>query len=295
MNHTEVVEALAGAGSDVNVMCVDSDDEDEDEDNDDEGNDGIDGVAAPDVPAAAMGRTRRCHGASLRRGKSPLMIAAINGRLPIVKALLTARADVNQQNQWGWTALHYAADRDDGDMVRVLAAVRGADIELRSINLQGCGVTAGGTPLYIAAKDGHVSAVQAMVEAEADIEFRDDWLDTPLLAAVLAGHRTVVEALIAAGADINARNMRNETAFIAAARLSQLASAQTLLAARAEVDARDGPGWTALMHAVRNSPAELVTLLRRPQCQGQGWQECDCLLLLRWCDRGAPCTAGARA
>ena len=43
------------------------------------------------------------------RGKTPLHLAAENGRFVVVQTLLDYRADVGTRDGHGWTALHYAA------------------------------------------------------------------------------------------------------------------------------------------------------------------------------------------
>ena len=53
-------------------------------------------------------------------GQTPLMIAASHGHVEIVKALLTARADPNADDQLGDTALHYAALGGKVETARVL-------------------------------------------------------------------------------------------------------------------------------------------------------------------------------
>lgn len=66
-------------------------------------------------------------------------------------------------------------------------------------------------PLHMAAGQGYVARVQAMLDAGADLEGRDDAGRTPLLRAVIAGEYDTMQALIAAGASVNARDSNRMT------------------------------------------------------------------------------------
>lgn len=58
-------------------------------------------------------------------GTRPLMVAAANGHIETVKALLDAGADINAEDVTGWTALHAGAFNGDAPLVSLLLA-RGA-------------------------------------------------------------------------------------------------------------------------------------------------------------------------
>ena len=65
-----------------------------------------------------------------RYGDTPLMIAALNGHLEVMKKLRARGAEINGA---GWTALIYAATGGHDDAVRYLLA-EGADINAPSPN-----------------------------------------------------------------------------------------------------------------------------------------------------------------
>jgi hypothetical protein len=90
--------------------------------------------------------------------------------------------------------LHNAAAADD--VVNIRRLVEGADV-----NVAGDG---GWRPLHEAAAEGHVEAVQVLVELGADKEASTAAGDTPLHWAAYAGHVTVVKTLVELGADIGA-------------------------------------------------------------------------------------------
>jgi len=88
--------------------------------------------------------------------ESPLMLAALDGHLDIVKGLIERDADVNKT---GWTPLHYAATRGHLEVMRLLLD-KNAYIDAASPN--------GTTPLMMAAFYGTRSAVKLLLEAGAD-------------------------------------------------------------------------------------------------------------------------------
>ena len=66
-------------------------------------------------------------------GRTPLMCAACHGYLECLLLLMQRGADVRHQSADGWTAAHYAAERGNVEMLRVLIA-SGADL----LPLAGC-------------------------------------------------------------------------------------------------------------------------------------------------------------
>lgn len=90
------------------------------------------------------------------QGETPLMIAAIRGSLPAVKALVKRGAAVNRP---GWTPLHYACSGPDNGVAAFLLA-QGAEVNARSEN--------GTTPLMMAARYGAGDLVPLLIEAGAE-------------------------------------------------------------------------------------------------------------------------------
>jgi len=91
-------------------------------------------------------------------GTRALMVAAAQGHVDTVKALLDAGADANAADFTGWTALHAAAYRGDKQIILLLLG-RGAIAPPPSWYLQ--------SPLEMAEKLGHQDVVPLLKQAEA--------------------------------------------------------------------------------------------------------------------------------
>lgn len=95
-------------------------------------------------------------------GETPLMLAALRGRLPWVQALVQRGALINEA---GFTALHYACSGPDNGVTAWLIA-QGADIDARSPN--------GSTPLMMASGYGSPDSVDVLLQAGADTRLVND-------------------------------------------------------------------------------------------------------------------------
>ena len=130
-------------------------------------------------------------------GVTPLMLACQYGNIRIATLLLQARANINQQNNNGGTALMYACDSETphNDLVRLLIQ-SGADISIKDSELQQ-------TALIVAAQRGHTSIVQYLLDEGAQVDTQDVDGSTSLMIASSLGHSEVVRVLINYGADVN--------------------------------------------------------------------------------------------
>lgn len=89
-------------------------------------------------------------------GCTPLMAAAINGYIGIVRLLLDNKANINAKNDLGWMALHMAVNICHDEMVRLLIE-RGADLYAKDIY--------GSTPLNVAKNSSYCSIVEIIEKA----------------------------------------------------------------------------------------------------------------------------------
>ena len=114
---------------------------------------------APDVALYLLSQPKVDVEARTAKDESPLMIAAIKGRLELAKRLIARKAEVNKT---GWTPLHYAAsnaNENSAAMVRLLLEHH-AYIDAESPNRT--------TPLMMAAHYGNPGVVKLLLEEGAD-------------------------------------------------------------------------------------------------------------------------------
>jgi ankyrin repeat protein len=143
-------------------------------------------------------------------GLPALHLASKFGQQNIVQMLLNI-CDVNRQDREGYTALHYAAVKGHVAIIYMLIMNNGIKIDLRS--------ETGLTPLSLAASNGHVDVLKALLESmvnteapkpvplpKADVEARGVDRRTPLIQAAKGGHLEAVELLVSYGADADARD-----------------------------------------------------------------------------------------
>ena len=98
-----------------------------------------------------------------------LAIATKSNFIEVVRTLVAARVDINFQDEQGETALHVAARYGHVECSRILldgSDAQEIDTELRE-------ATYGWTPVLVASVDGHLSIVELLIEAGADLNKLD--------------------------------------------------------------------------------------------------------------------------
>jgi ankyrin repeat protein len=239
--------------------------------------------------------------------ESPLMLAALKGRVDICEQLIGLRADVNKS---GWTPLHYAASGLNLPVVKLLLSHK-ADVNALSPN--------GTTPLMMAARYADLETVDYLLKAGANPDLKNQQgmsaYDFSLSAerpdpsrlvsarlapsspeyffkAIKANDPIMVDAMLKKGVNVNtvntegetglmmavrenadkviplllqapkinieARNMNGETPLMLAALQGKLEVCQQLVATNADINK---PGWTALHYAAIGGHLPLVKLL----------------------------------
>jgi ankyrin repeat protein len=209
--------------------------------------------------------------------------AAMRGDREAVRSALARKADVNAAQIDGSTALHWAVERDDVEIVdlliragaRVTARTREgvAPLQLAATNGNGPMIDrllkagadsnaaltpAGDSALMMAARTGKTDAIRVLLEAGANVNAKESWGGTTaLMWAVSEGHAEAARTLIAAGADLNARSN-----YVAAAN-GRGFEGRTPLASSADAKPVEfASGWlTPLMLAAREGNVELTTIL----------------------------------
>lgn len=123
-----------------------------------------------------------------RFSDTAVMVAALNGRLDIVKKLVERGADLNLS---GWTPLIYAATGGHDDVARYLLG-EGAKIDAQSPN--------GTTALMMAVREGRFTTAELLIASGADVNRRNQDGASALDWAKRSGDKALVARLRRAGA-----------------------------------------------------------------------------------------------
>ena len=159
--------------------------------------------------------------------ESPVADAAQRGDLEAVRALLRQGADVNAAQSDGTSALHWAAILDDRSIIEVLLYA-GANTEATTR-------LGGYTPLHLAARRGHATALDALAGGGADVETRTTTGVTALHYAAESGREDAVSALLRHGAAVDAPTTADaQTPLMWATASNRLETMRVLLEAGAD-------------------------------------------------------------
>ncbi len=226
------------------------------------------GAAVPDIlVAAALGKDGlvrgflkddpRCVRSRDYRGRTALHIAASQGYVAVVEALLAAKAPVEDYDYDGATPLHGAVCGGHDAVVRLLLA-HGAGVRTPSRG-------EGGEPLHFAALTGHRKVVQVLLDHKADVGARGACNGmTALHLAAARGHTTVVELLLARGASVGTTDEGGWTPLHLAVAAGQRETVAVLLRHRADPTAKAKNEFkkTPLDIAKENGEDPILKLLR---------------------------------
>jgi len=183
---------------------------------------------------------------------APLADAAERQDRASVRRLLDERADVNQPQADGMTALHWATYHDDLELAARLIRA-GADV--KAANEYGV------LPLPLACTNGNAELVELLLEAGADPSTTQRGGETVLMTAARTGKLAPVKALLARGADVNAKERKGQTALMWAAAEGHADVVQALIDAGAEFRTPLASGFTPLMFAAREGRIAVAQVL----------------------------------
>ena len=204
---------------------------------------------------------------SLADGITPLQVAADRGYVPCAEALLDAGAEINYCQDNGVTALYKAAECGRLQVINLLLA-RGAKV-------QG-GSSYASDPLYAAALNGHLACVQALLTASSSMMTGKEYGYSALNAAAAKGHTEILKLLLKQGVSPNAESSAStDTPLRNACHEGHLSCIQALLDAGAEVDCPDENGRTALYWAASGGHSWAVLMLIYKGARVHGWHDSE--------------------
>ncbi|OGU17548.1 MAG: hypothetical protein A2076_02050 [Geobacteraceae bacterium GWC2_53_11] len=182
----------------------------------------------------------------------PLMSAASNANLEMVKLLVNGGAWINYLNGEVKNALWYAVYAGNVDVVKYLLAhkayVNNSD-------------SADTTPLMVAVMNGDTDVVRVLIARKADVNMKHKDGDSALMFAVAYGNSVVADLLLKAGADLNVKNKEGITPLIICAVENNIDMAKKLIRKGANIDAKTNFGKTALDIATAKGHTQLAQLL----------------------------------
>ena len=229
-------------------------------------------------------------------GNTPLMNAAASGRLPVVNALITAKARQDVVNNDGLTALGLATINDREDVAQRLTsstnaakedqqaknAIKTADLNASlfravargdNLNIIRCLIgkkaqlecldEAGDNPLRVAIKNKKTSVATLLIAAKAGpSSINTTSVHNALHTAILTGcEAKLIDSLIKANVDMERFDKDGNSPLMLSIKHKQIAIAQQLLEAKADINARNALGLSALSVAVMDGDVDSVNML----------------------------------
>ena len=221
-------------------------------------------------------------GLSQEAPEKPIWDAASDGDIEAIEAHIAAETDLNEQNETGYTPLHYGVMKTrpgvvallleagaDPDVVNNQAktpldlAISGSKDEIIDLLLEaGAAVEPPVDGIHVLAWNNEVIGVKLHIYAGTDIDQADELGNIPLLLAVEKGHIGVLELLIKHEANLEVSDPDGFTPLIMSAELNHPELLQLLLDGGADIAAEDKAERTALDWAIIMQSAEAETILR---------------------------------
>ena len=217
--------------------------------------------------------------------RTALHVAASEGQVSVVEALLQGGADVNVRDRWGGTpladAIRQGADKvfelllkakgvlgyDEAKMSSVLCdyAKEGRKEAIIMLLMAGGSVNAADydkrTAIHLAASEGNLQIVDELLNRGALINVKDRWGGTPLRDAVREGHTKLVKRLKERGGILGLDTAEVSAELCEAARQGKRIVVEALLAAGANIDAADYDLRTCLHLAASEGNYPIVEYL----------------------------------
>ena len=185
-------------------------------------------------------------------GYTPLMVAALAGKLHAVQWFLEKGATVTIEDNRGWNTLHHAAQGGETDVI-FLIHTHLPNIESKTGD--------GYTPLTVAALAGKLHAVQWFLEKGATVTIEENSAWNSLNHAAQGGDTDIVSLIHTHLPNIESKTRSGYTPLMAAALSRKLHAVQWFLEKGATVTCEDKRGLNTLHYATLGGDTDIISLI----------------------------------
>ena len=186
------------------------------------------------------------------QGGTPLMVAALYGKLRAVKWFLEKGSTVACEDKRGWNMLHYAADGGDADVISLIHTHL-PNIESKTGD--------GNTPLSVAAFCGKFHAVKWFLEKGATVACEDKRGWNMLHHAAAGGDTDIISLIHTHLPIIESKTGDGYTPLMVAAFCGKFHAVKWFLEKGATVVCEDKRGWNMLHHAAAGGDTDIISLI----------------------------------
>jgi len=149
---------------------------------------------------------------------TPLFEAVIGGYYEVVQILINNKADVNIPNSKNCTPLHEAMAKQSGDIVQLLLT-NNSDVNIKSLDgstathllINGILNLSDDNAAFYESLIKEYKFKESLINLHADVDIKNAENQTPLHVAAKSGKYDVVQFLVEANADINSKDNSLET------------------------------------------------------------------------------------
>ena len=185
-------------------------------------------------------------------GHTPLMVAALCGKLHAVKWFLEKGATVACEDKRGWNTLHHAASGGDTDIISLIHT------HLPNIESK---TGEGHTPLMVAALCGKLHAVKWFLEKGATVACEDKSGWNMLHLAAESGDTDIISLIHTHLPNIESKTGEGHTPLMVAALCGKLHAVKWFLEKGATVACEDKRGWSPFHHAAKGGDPDTIDLI----------------------------------
>ena len=182
-------------------------------------------------------------------GYTPLIISIIKNNKDITQILLDRGVDINKPDNDGNTPLIISINTNNKDITQILLD-KGADINKPANN--------GNTPLMISINANNKDITQILLERGVDINKPDNYGYTPLIISIINNNDEITNLLLKNKADINKPDNDGNTPLMISINTNNKDITNLLLKNKADINARDIDGNTPLNIAIMNKNSQIA-------------------------------------